>query len=142
MTGGPNEQRLAMLQDSRGDSGEGVGVTEIDSHIAIFHGRLDRIAKIALPDDVDLRVGIRKIAYGFSHAPSGADEQRAHRRRFHLKENPHPTLSLGKGAAAVRYRLKRLCPPLPLRKRIGLRGGGRGSKSFPPLKIPSAARAS
>src|SRR5713101_8424508 len=50
MTGRSNNQRLAMLQRSRADFTDSVGVAEIDRHIAISHGRFDRIAKIALPD--------------------------------------------------------------------------------------------
>jgi hypothetical protein len=90
MTGRPNNQRLAMLQGSRADFRDSVGVAEIDCHIAISHRRPDRIAKIALRDDGDLRVALCKISDGFSHAPSGADEQYANSRVLHLRKlSPH-----------------------------------------------------
>src|SRR5438128_5302925 len=55
-------------------------MTEIDRHIAIFHGWLDWVAYIALRDNVDLRIGFGKIDNGFPHAPSRAYEQHAYRR--------------------------------------------------------------
>src|SRR5436309_11341330 len=55
-------------------------MTEIDRHIAIFHGWLDWVAYIALRDDVDLRIGFGKIDNGFPHAPGRAHEQHAYRR--------------------------------------------------------------
>src|SRR5919198_2765163 len=50
MAGRPNDQRLAMLKGSRADLSDSVGVTKIDSHIAIFHWRLHWVAEIAPPD--------------------------------------------------------------------------------------------
>src|SRR5947199_10402455 len=55
-------------------------MTEIDRHIAIFHGWLDWVAYIALRDDVDLRIGFGKIDNGFPHAPGRADKQHPYRR--------------------------------------------------------------
>src|SRR5205823_2234274 len=73
-----------MLQGSRADFSDGTGATEINRHIAISHGRLNRVAQITLPDDVDFRVVLRKLTDCFSHAPSRADEQYTHRKLFHL----------------------------------------------------------
>src|SRR5438067_1004500 len=71
----PNNQRLAMLQRGATDFSGGGGVTEIDRHIAVFHGRLNRIAQITPRDDVDFWIVLRKTTNSFSHAPSRADEQ-------------------------------------------------------------------
>src|SRR5262245_1055486 len=89
MTGRPNDQWPAMLEGGRADITDRVRIAEIDRHIAIFHSRLNRIAKIALPDDVDLRVAHCKITYGSSHATSAADQQYVHARIIHSR-NPSP----------------------------------------------------
>jgi hypothetical protein len=70
-------------------------LAKIDSHIAILHLRLDRVAKIAPRDDLDFRVAIRKIADGFSHATGCANQQYTRRKLFHFAE----TLTSGKGEA-------------------------------------------
>jgi hypothetical protein len=91
MTGRPNDQRFAMLQCSRGDFSDGVGVTEIDSHIAIFHRQFDWVAKITPRDDVDFWIGTRKGTNSFSHAPNRADEQYTHLRVLHLRKSSLPS---------------------------------------------------
>jgi hypothetical protein len=116
MTGGPNDQRRAMPQSSAAYFGYGVGMAKIDSHIAIFHRRFDWIANIALRDDVDFWVATREVSDGFSHAPSRANEQYAHGRRFHLNRTL-TYLSPGKGEAIAGYPLKRSSPHVPLRNR-------------------------
>ena len=69
-----------MLQRSATDFSGGAGVTEIDRHIALSHGRLNRIAQITPRDDVDFWVLLCKITNSFSHTPSRADEQYTHGR--------------------------------------------------------------
>jgi hypothetical protein len=59
VTGRSNDQRLAVLQGNATDFSGGVGLAKIDSHIAIFHRRFDRIAKVAACGDVDVRIAIR-----------------------------------------------------------------------------------
>jgi hypothetical protein len=73
MTGRPNHQRLAMMQGSTTDFSDGIGLAEIDSHIAVFHRRFDCVAEVALRDDVEFWICLRKITDSFSHAPSRAD---------------------------------------------------------------------
>src|SRR5260370_3755366 len=134
MTGCPNDQRRAMLQSSAAYFSYGVGMAKIDSHIAIFHQRFDWVANIALRDDVDFWVATREVSDGFSHAPSRANEQYAHGRRFHLNRTL-TYLSPGKGEAIAGYPLKRSSPPVPLRKRREPRSWVRAQKSFLPLKL-------
>src|SRR5258707_7178448 len=106
LTGRPNHQRLAMLQGKATDFSNGVGLAEIDSYIAILHSRLDRIAKVASRDDVDLWIVLRRIANGLAHATSRANEQYADARRLHSEETLTLPLSLWKGEATLIASLK------------------------------------
>src|SRR5439155_1628024 len=50
-------------------------MTEIDCDVAILHGWLNRVAKVALRDDFDVRGAAGKIDNCFPHATGGANEQ-------------------------------------------------------------------
>ena len=63
------------MQRSAADFISGVGLTEIDHNIAIFHSRFDWIPEIAFCDDVDIRIVAGKIDNSFTHAPGRANEQ-------------------------------------------------------------------
>ena len=131
LTGRPNHQRLAMLQGSVTDFSDGVGLAKIDGYIAILHSRLDRIAKVASRDDVDLWIVLRKIANGFAHATSRANQQHANARRLHSEGTLTFPLFLWKGEATLNAPLKfgllvtvqDLSPAFPLTgQRIEVRG--------------------
>jgi hypothetical protein len=59
VTGRSNDQWLTVLEGNATDFSGGVGLAKIDSHIAIFHWRFDRIAKITSRGDVEVRIAIR-----------------------------------------------------------------------------------
>jgi hypothetical protein len=104
-----------MLQRSATDFSDAAGVTEINRHIAVSHGRLNRIAQITPGCDVDFWVVLHKITNGLSHPASRANEQHVYGRRFHLGRTIIlPSRWEGRGIA--RYPLKRFCPALPVRK--------------------------
>jgi hypothetical protein len=63
-----------MFQANSTDFSDGVGLAKIDGHIAIFHSRLDRVAKIAPRGDIDLWIVLRKINDCLAHAPGCANE--------------------------------------------------------------------
>ena len=87
---------LLMLQGSATDFSDGVGLAKIDSHIAILHRRLDRIAKIASRDDVDFRiVHPQDRLMVFPMRPAAPMSNTRTARHFILAE----TLTPGKGEA-------------------------------------------
>ena len=66
-------------------------MTEIDCDVAILHGWLNRVAKVALRGDIDVRGAAGKIDNRLSHAPGGANEQNANARLFHCgAPSPYP----------------------------------------------------
>src|SRR5205807_7344749 len=59
MSGRANDERFPMLQPCAADFFDRTCVTEIDRNIAILHRWFNRVAEIALRDDVDLRIVLR-----------------------------------------------------------------------------------
>ena len=56
MPGRSDNQRFPMLQSRAANLVDRASMTEINRDVAIFHGRLNCIAQIALRDDADLRI--------------------------------------------------------------------------------------
>ena len=81
-----------LTQRCAADFADGVGVTEIDRHIAIFHARRDWITQIALRNNLDLWIRVREIGNRFAHAPGCTDEQQPHVRLHLFRSNSSSVL--------------------------------------------------
>src|SRR5260370_7986694 len=83
MPGRSNDKRFSILQRCAADFFDRARITEVDRNIAILDRWLDRVAEIALRDDLDLRVVPGKIDNRLAHSTARSDERHAHR-GFHF----------------------------------------------------------
>jgi hypothetical protein len=68
-----------MLGRSETNFFDRAGIAEIDCYVAIFHRWVDRVAEVALRDDVDLRNILRKIGNRPAHSAARTNQRHAHR---------------------------------------------------------------
>src|SRR5438477_1209987 len=78
-----DHERLAMLQRRATDFIDRTRVAKIDCDIAILESLHNRVADVALRDDVDLRVVFGKVDNRLAHSTARSDQRNAHR-RFHF----------------------------------------------------------
>src|SRR5882762_2754900 len=83
MSSRADHERFAILRGGTANFFDRARVAEIDRDIAILQGRFDRIAEIALRDDVDLRITFGQIDNRLPHSTARSDQRHAHA-RFHF----------------------------------------------------------
>ena len=60
-----------------------VRITEVDRDIALCHRSFDFVAKIALRNDVDLRIVLRQVEDYLAHSAARSDQRNAHLSLLH-----------------------------------------------------------
>src|SRR5882724_12337433 len=129
MSSRADDERLVTMQHSAADFSDGVRVTKIDRNVAILHSRLDRVAEVALRNDIDFAIGPGEVDNRFPHASSRADEQHA-RRRLHLFCSNSSTVLRKRAwfASLISHNGKRTSPDIaPRQPRAVFTGTGFGS---------------
>src|SRR5882762_2479675 len=83
MPGRANHERFSVLQSRPTDFVDRARIAEVDRNVASLDGWIDRVAQIALRDDVDLRIVLGQIGNRLAHSTARPDQRNAHR-RFHF----------------------------------------------------------
>src|SRR5438270_13760365 len=89
-----DDKRFPVSQGRSTDLFDRAGMAKIDRYIAVFDGRLNCIAQIALRDDVDPRIVLGKIDNRLAHSTARPDQRHADLSLLHRQATLTPTLSL------------------------------------------------